>query len=101
MSSVNTQNCDFNPEAFWGSIENISITLKMSRNTVGKCLQCLTQQKQDYVPPLIKVPMSQFIIQDNKMIKSMPSIYVMNKENYEIEVELVKQKLLNNVKKEN
>jgi len=67
------------PNAFWGSIQNMSYTLCINTRTITNCIKCLVTPTPDKPALLIK--------EKTKNWAMIPNIYVINKPGYEKEIE--------------
>ena len=74
------------PEAFWRSVERMSKELSMAKDTVIKCMDCLTERIGDTPPLLIKKELGFAKTNKNEPPKVIPNIYVLNKDGYEQEI---------------
>ena len=82
------------PEAFWRSIKVMADDLSMSKDTLNQCIHCLTTSIGDKEPLLIKKTVGYIQPDPSKPPKSIPNIYVLNKDGYEQEIEWAIQKML-------
>ena len=90
--SIGISNED-NPLAFWKSIQTMAKDLAMSRQTIGDCLNYLTDSN-NHAPLLIKHETGYIPQDDNKPPKQAPNIYVLNKEGYEKEIQWALNKMM-------
>ena len=81
------------PEAFYRSIEKMAKDLSMSKDTIGQCLNYLTAPSKEYNALLVKKEVGSIQPDKNKPPQNVPNIYVLNKENYEKEIEWAFQKM--------
>lgn len=82
------------PEAFYRSIEKMAKDLSMSKATIGQCLDYLTTPTNGYNALLVKKEVGSIQTDKNKPPQNAPNIYVLNKENYENEIEWALNKML-------
>lgn len=82
------------PEAFWRSIKMMADDLSMSKDTLNQCIHCLTTSIGDKESLLIKKTVGYIQPDPSKPPKSIPNIYVLNKDGYEQEIEWAIQKML-------
>lgn len=82
------------PEAFWKSIKMMADDLSMSKDTLNQCIHCLTTSIGNKEPLLIKKTVGYIQPNPSKPPKSIPNIYVLNKDGYEQEIEWAIQKML-------
>lgn len=87
------------PKAFWGSIENMAKDLSMSKNTINKCLQYLTNPQNGLPALLIKKDTKDLQVSGITLPQLIPNIYVLNKDGYENEIALAKQKIIEQYQK--
>lgn len=82
------------PEAFWKSIEGMAKELSMAKDTIIKCMECLTQPIGSGKPLLVKKEMGVIKTDSDEPPKTIPNIYVLNKEGYEQEIEWAIHKMM-------
>ena len=87
------------PEAFWGSIENMAKDLSISRPTINKCIQYLTNPQNGLPALLIKGDTKDLRASEKTLPKLLPNIYVLNKDGYENEIALAKEKIIEQYQK--
>ena len=76
------------PEAFFHSLTSMATDLAMSKSTISQCIDFLTGPTDNYPALLIKKEMN-----DEKSVKALPNIYVLNKEGYQREIKWAQKKL--------
>ncbi len=82
-----------NPLAFWKSVQSMAKDLAMSRQTLGDCLDYLTNS-DNRNPLLIKHETGYIPQNDSKPPKQAPNIYVLNKNGYEQEIKWALNKMM-------
>ena len=87
-------NPEFKPESFWRSIESMTRELSMSKDTISRCLYCLTSPVGDKEPLLIKREVGSIQSTSKRQPQNVPNIYVLNKDGYEREIEWTISKIL-------
>lgn len=76
------------PEAFFHSLTGMATDLAMSKSTISQCIDFLTGPTDNHPALLIKKEMN-----DKKIGKAAPNIYVLNKEGYQREIKWAQKKL--------
>lgn len=86
------QNPNTKPEAFWRSIESMAKELSMSKDTIVKCVDCLTTSTAKRKALLMK-KVGGSVKKEGKPPQNVPNIYVINKKGYEKEIEWALDKM--------
>lgn len=76
------------PEAFFRSLAGMANVLAMSKSTISQCIDFLTGSTNDHPALLMKKEMD-----DMKIGKVLPNIYVLNKKGYQREIKWAQKKL--------
>ncbi len=100
----NTDNQDFSnmkeyPKAFWRSIDSMAKDLSMSKPTILKCLQYLTNPQNGLPALFIKEDAKDLRVNGITLPKLIPNIYVLNEDGYENEIALAKEKIIEQYQK--
>ena len=82
------------PEAFYKSITKMASNLNMSKDTINRCLDCLTNSENGNEPLLIKKEVGSIQLDKSKPPQNVPNIYVHNKSGYDREIQWAINKLL-------
>ena len=82
------------PEAFYKSITKMASNLNMSKDTISRCLDCLTNNENGNEPLLIKKEVGSIQLDKSKPPQNVPNIYVHNKSGYDREIQWAINKLL-------
>ena len=82
------------PEAFYKSITKMASNLNMSKDTINRCLDCLTNNENGNEPLLIKKEVGSIQLDKSKPPQNVPNIYVHNKSGYDREIQWAMDKLL-------
>lgn len=82
------------PEAYYKSIDKMASNLSMSKDTINRCLDCLTNNENGNEPLLIKKEVGSIQTDKSKPHQNVPNIYVLNKSGYDREIQWAMDKLL-------
>ena len=76
------------------SITKMASNLSMSKDTINRCLDCLTNNENGNEPLLIKKEVGSIQTDKSKPPQNVPNIYVLNKSGYDREIQWAMDKLL-------
>ncbi len=93
-SKIEYDNTKEYPEAFFRSINNMAKELSMSKDTINRCLDYLTDSLNNKYSLLIKKEVGNIKSNKQKTPQNIPNIYVLNREGYEQEIKLAMDLIL-------